>query len=45
MKNKLSKLHHKQNTWSGDDNDTMENFIKWAKTLPYAQEFIFEEYK
>ena len=39
------RLHHKQNTWSGDDNDTMENFIKWAKTLPYAEEFIFEEYK
>ena len=36
------RLHHKQNTWSGDDNDTMENFIKWAKTLPYAEEFIFE---
>ena len=39
------RLHHKQNTWSGDDNDTMENFIKWARTLPYAQEFLFEEYK
>ena len=39
------RLHHKQNTWSGDDNDTMENFMAWAKTLPYAKEFIFEEYK
>ena len=39
------RLHHKQNTWSGDDNDTMDNFVKWAKTLPYAEEFIFEEYK
>ena len=36
-------LHHKQNTWSGDDNDAMENFIAWAKTLPYAEEFIFGE--
>lgn len=36
------RLHHKQNTWSGDDNDTMENFMKWAKTLPYAQEFLFD---
>ena len=36
------RLHHKQNTWSGDDNDSMENFIKWAKTLPYAQEFLFD---
>ncbi len=39
------RLHHKQNTWSGDDNGTMENFMKWARTLPYAQEFLFEEYK
>ena len=37
------RLHHKQNTWSGDDNDTMENFIAWAKTLPYSNEFIFGE--
>lgn len=36
------RLHHKQNTWSGDDNGTMENFMKWAKTLPYAQEFLFD---
>lgn len=39
------RLHHKQNTWSGDDNGTMENFMKWAKTLPYASEFIFDEEK
>ena len=37
------RLHHKQNTWSGDDNDTMENFIAWAKELPYADEFIFDK--
>lgn len=36
------RLHHKQNTWSGDDNDTMENFMAWARTLPYAQEFLFD---
>ena len=35
------RLHHKQNTWSGDDNDTMENFMAWAKSLPYADDFIF----
>ena len=39
------RLHHKQNTWSGDDDDIMENFIGWAKTLPYAKEFLFEEYR
>ena len=39
------RLHHKQNTWSGDDNDTMENFIAWAKELPYADSFIFDEEK
>lgn len=32
---------HKQNCWSGKDNPEMENFIKWAQSLPYAQEFIF----
>ena len=37
------RLHHKQNTWSGDDNDTMENFITWAKKLPYADEFLFDQ--
>ena len=37
------RLHHKQNTWSGKDNPEMENFIAWAKTLPYASDFIFDE--
>ena len=37
------RLHHKQNTWSGDDNDTMENFMAWAKKLPYADEFLFDK--
>jgi hypothetical protein len=37
------RLHHKQNTWSGDDNNTMENFIAWAKKLPYAGEFLFDK--
>lgn len=35
--------NHKQNTWSGKDNPDMENFIAWAKTLPYAEQFIFDE--
>ena len=34
---------HKQNCWSGMDNPEMENFIAWAKELPYADEFIFDE--
>lgn len=35
--------NHKQNCWSGKDNPEMENFIKWAKTLPYADLLIFGE--
>ena len=34
---------HKLNEWSGKDNPSKENFIKWAKTLPYANELIFDE--
>ncbi len=34
---------HKQNCWSGKDNPKMENFITWAKTLPYANNFLFDE--
>lgn len=33
---------HKQNCWSGKDNQEMENFISWAKTLPYADQLIFD---
>ena len=32
---------HKLNEWSGKDNPNVPNFIAWARTLPYAQEFIF----
>ena len=32
---------HKQNEWSGLDYADKENFISWARTLPYAQELIF----
>ena len=32
---------HKLNEWSGIDDNTLENFIKFARGLPYAQEFIF----
>lgn len=34
---------HKLNEWSGLDDKTKENFIGWAKTLPYAEEFIFND--
>ena len=33
--------NHKLNEWSGCDNPKLPNFISWAKTLPYATEFIF----
>lgn len=33
--------NHKLNQWSGLDDYSKSNFIKWAKTLPYADEFIF----
>ena len=34
--------NHKQNTWSGKDNPDMNNFINWAKTLPYTKELVYE---
>lgn len=33
--------NHKLNEWSGKDTPEMENFITWAKTLPYAEELLF----
>lgn len=41
MCSKGQRRFHKLNEWSGIDNDTLINFIKWARTLPYAPEFIF----
>ena len=32
---------HKQNCWSGIDNPDMDNFIKWARELPYSKELLF----
>lgn len=32
---------HKQNEWSGLDYKSEENFLSWARTLPYAKELIF----
>ena len=33
--------NHKLNEWSGQDDSSKNNFIKWAKSLPYAEELIF----
>ena len=33
--------NHKQNEWSGKDNNELTNFISWTHTLPYADELIF----
>lgn len=35
--------NHKLNEWSGNDDDTLANFITWAKKLPYANELIFNQ--
>lgn len=32
---------HKLNEWSGKYKPEVENFISWARSLPYAQELIF----
>ena len=32
---------HKLNEWSGKNDPFRNNFIKWAKSLPYANELIF----
>ena len=33
--------NHKLNQWSGKDDPSKDNFIQWAKSLPYAEELIF----
>lgn len=37
------RIHHKLNEWSGIDDHTKPNFISWARSLPYAKQFIFME--
>ena len=41
MCSKGQRRFHKLNEWSGKDTPEPDNFIKWARTLPYAQELIF----
>lgn len=47
--NILNMIHqrknHKLNEWSGKDEPNLPNFISWAKTLPYAEEFLFLDEK
>lgn len=38
---KSQRRNHKLKEWSGDKDYEYESFIKFARTLPYAQEFIF----
>ena len=35
--------NHKLNEWGGKDDPSKMNFIKWARTLPYAQYLIFDD--
>jgi hypothetical protein len=41
MCSKGQRRFHKLNEWSGQDNHNTENFISWARQLPYANELIF----
>lgn len=39
----LQRGGHKLNEWSGKDDEVLQNFIAWVKTLPYANELIFNQ--
>ena len=39
----LQRRNHKLNEWSGQDDPSKMNFIKWARELPYAQYLIFDD--
>ena len=41
MCSKGQRRFHELNEWSGKENSEVPNFISWARTLPYAQDFIF----
>ena len=45
MCSKGQRRFHKLNEWSGVDSPDLNNFIAFARTLPYAQEFIFIDEK
>ena len=41
MCSKGQRRSHKLNEWSGIDDESLENFIKMARSLPYASQFLF----
>ena len=41
MCSKGQRRFHKLNEWSGIDDNTLTNFIQFARNLPYAQDLIF----
>ena len=41
MCSKGQRRFHKLNEWSGVDDSDLENFITFARSLPYAEDFIF----
>lgn len=41
MCSKGQRRFHRLNEWSGIDDNTLTNFIEFARGLPYAQEFLF----
>ena len=45
MCSKGQRRFHKLNEWSGVDEPDLDNFIAFARTLPYAKEFIFIDEK
>lgn len=40
---KSQRRNHKLNEWGGSDDASKNNFIAWARTLPYAQYLIFDD--
>lgn len=41
MCSKSQRRFHKLNEWSGSEDDSLNNFISFARKLPYAADFIF----
>ena len=41
MCSKSQRRFHKLNEWSGSKDDSLDNFISFARDLPYAADFIF----
>ena len=41
MCSKSQRRFHKLNEWSGSEDDSLDNFISFARELPYAADFIF----